>query len=149
MLQAGEAPVMVLKDGCPANRRNYMWIYHTEKINIDTSIVLYEYQGTCKADNLGEFLKRIAGVVVCDSYFAYSRLAGKIRISFLQTDGHMQDDYFSDVLKALTKAEQNRKGHRCIWGAEWVEPLIICTVNYPLWNRIIGRNSGTSLSNLW
>ena len=74
VLQADETPVMVSKDGRPANSKSYMWIYRTGKIYKDTPIVLYEYQRTRKADHPREFLKGFAGVVVCDGYSAYRKL---------------------------------------------------------------------------
>ncbi len=57
VLQPDETPVMVSKDGRPANSKSYMWIYRTGKIYKDTPIILYEYQRTRKADHPGEFLK--------------------------------------------------------------------------------------------
>ena len=92
VLQADETPVMVSKDGRPANSKSYMWIYRTGKIYKDTPIVLYEYQRTRKADHPQEFLKGFTGVVVCDGYSAYRKLDrdGKIRISHLPGAGHMQ-----------------------------------------------------------
>ena len=74
MLQADETPVMVSKDGRPANSKSYMWIYRTGKMYEDAPIVLYEYQRTRKADHPKEFLKGFAGVVVCDGYSAYRKL---------------------------------------------------------------------------
>ena len=74
VLQADETPVMVSKDGRPANSKSYMWIYRTGKIYKDTPIVLYEYQRTRKADHPREFLKGFTGVVVCDGYSAYRKL---------------------------------------------------------------------------
>ena len=74
VLQADETPVMVSKDGRPANSKSYMWVYRTGKIYEDTPIVLYEYQRTRKADHPQEFLKGFTGVVVCDGYSAYRKL---------------------------------------------------------------------------
>lgn len=73
-MQADETPVMVSKDGRPANSKSYMWIYCTGKTYKDTPIVLYEYQRTRKADHLREFLKGFTGVVVCNGYSAYGKL---------------------------------------------------------------------------
>ena len=36
VLQADETPVMVSKDGRPANSKSYMWVYRTGKIYKDT-----------------------------------------------------------------------------------------------------------------
>ena len=74
VLQADETPVMVSKDGRPANSKSYMWVYRTGKIYENTPIVLYEYQRTRKADHPREFLKGFTGVAVCDGYSAYRKL---------------------------------------------------------------------------
>ena len=106
VLQADETPVMVSKDGRPANSKSYMWIYRTGKIYKDTPIVLYEYQRTRKADHPQEFLKGFTGVVVCDGYSAYRKLDRENPdITFAGCWTHARR-YFSDALKALPKAAQ-------------------------------------------
>ena len=106
VLQADETPVMVSKDGRPANSKSYMWVYRTGKIYKDTPIVLYEYQRTRKADHPREFLKGFAGVVVCDGYSAYRKLGRENQdIIFAGCWTHARR-YFSDALKALPKAAQ-------------------------------------------
>ena len=106
VLQADETPVMVSKDGRPANSKSYMWIYRTGKIYKDTPIVLYEYQRTRKADHPQEFLKGFTGVVVCDGYSAYRKLDRENPdITFAGCWIHARR-YFSDALKVLPKAAQ-------------------------------------------
>ena len=106
VLQADETPVMVSKDGRPANSKSYMWIYRTGKIYKDTPTVLYEYQRTRKADHPQEFLKGFTGVVVCDGYSAYRKLDRENPdITFAGCWTHARR-YFSDALKALPKAAQ-------------------------------------------
>ena len=90
MVQADETPVMVSKDGRPANSRSYMWVYRTGKIYTDTPIILYEYQRTRKADHPREFLKDFSGGAATAIPLTGSWI-GKIRISFLSAAGHMQD----------------------------------------------------------
>ena len=105
VLQADETPVMVSKDGRPANSKSYMWIYRTGKIYKDTPIVLYEYQRTRKADHPQEFLKGFTGVVVCDGYSAYRKLDRENPdIIFAGCWTHARR-YFSDALKALPMVE--------------------------------------------
>ena len=41
VLQADETPVMVTKDGRPANSKSYMWVYRTGKSYTDTPIILF------------------------------------------------------------------------------------------------------------
>lgn len=106
VLQADGTPVMVSKDGRPANSKSYMWIYRTGKVYQDTPIILYEYQRTRKADHPREFLKDFAGVVVCDGYCAYRKLDRENPdIIFAGCWTHARR-YFSDALKALPKAAQ-------------------------------------------
>lgn len=106
VLQADGTPVMVSKDGRPANSKSYMWIYRTGKVYQDTPIILYEYQRTRKADHPREFLKDFAGVVVCDGYCAYRKLDRENPdIIFAGCWTHARR-YISDALKALPKAAQ-------------------------------------------
>ena len=106
VLQADETPVMVTKDGRPANSKSYMWIYRTGKSYTDTPIILYEYQRTRKADHPEEFLKDFTGIVVCDGYSAYRKLDRKNPdIIFAGCWSHARRR-FAEALKALPKAAQ-------------------------------------------
>ena len=106
VLQADETPVMVTKDGRPANSKSYMWIYRTGKSYTDTPIILYEYQRTRKADHLEEFLKDFKGIVVCDGYSAYRKLDRENPdIVFAGCWSHARRR-FAEALKALPKAAQ-------------------------------------------
>lgn len=111
VLQADETPVLVSKDGRPANSKSYMWIYRTGKNYTDTPIILYEYQRTRKADHPEEFLKEFQGIVVCDGYSAYRKLDRENPdITFAGCWSHARRR-FADALKALPKASQkNAKG---------------------------------------
>ena len=106
VLQADETPVMVTKDGRPANSKSYMWIYRTGKSYTDTPVILYEYQRTRKADHPEEFLKGFKGIVVCDGYSAYRKLDRKNPdIIFAGCWSHARRR-FAEALKALPKAAQ-------------------------------------------
>ena len=106
VLQADETPVMVTKDGRPANSKSYMWIYRTGKCYTDTPIILYEYQRTRKADHPEEFLKDFKGIVVCDGYSAYRKLDRENPdIVFAGCWSHARRR-FAEALKALPKAAQ-------------------------------------------
>ena len=106
VLQADETPVMVTKDGRPANSKSYMWIYRTGKSYTDTPIILYEYQRTRKADHPEEFLKDFKGIVVCDGYSAYRKLDRENPdIVFAGCWSHARRR-FAEALKALPKAAQ-------------------------------------------
>ena len=110
VLQADETPVMVTKDGRPANSKSYMWIYRTGKSYTDTPIILYEYQRTRKADHPEEFLKDFKGIMVCDGYSAYRKLDRKNPdIIFAGCWSHARRR-FTEALKALPKtAQKNAK----------------------------------------
>lgn len=106
VLQVDETPVMVTKDGRPANSKSYMWIYRTGKSYTDTPVILYEYQRTRKADHPEEFLKGFKGIVVCDGYSAYRKLDRKNPdIIFAGCWSHARRR-FAEALKALPKAAQ-------------------------------------------
>ena len=110
VLQADETPVMVTKDGRPANSKSYMWIYRTGKSYTDTPVILYEYQRTRKSDHPEEFLKDFKGIVVCDGYSAYRKLDRKNPdIIFAGCWSHARRR-FTEALKALPKtAQKNAK----------------------------------------
>ena len=106
VLQVDETPVMVTKDGRPANSKSYMWIYRTGKSYTDTPIILYEYQRTRKADHPEEFLKDFKGIVVCDGYSVYRKLDRENPdIVFAGCWSHARRR-FAEALKALPKAAQ-------------------------------------------
>lgn len=110
VLQADETPVMVTKDGRPANSKSYMWIYRTGKSYTDTPVILYEYQRTRKSDHPEEFLKDFKGIMVCDGYSAYRKLDRKNPdIIFAVCWSHARRR-FTEALKALPKtAQKNAK----------------------------------------
>lgn len=110
VLQADETPVMVTKDGRPANSKSYMWIYRTGKSYTDTPVILYEYQRTRKSDHPEEFLKDFKGIMVCDGYSAYRKLDRKNPdIIFAGCWSHARRR-FTEALKSLPKtAQKNAK----------------------------------------
>ena len=110
VLQADETPVMVTKDGRPANSKSYMWISRPGKSYTDTPVILYEYQRTRKSDHPEEFLKDFKGIMVCDGYSAYRKLDRKNPdIIFAGCWSHARRR-FTEALKALPKtAQKNAK----------------------------------------
>lgn len=73
VIQADETPLLVNKDGRPANSRSYMWVYRTGYM-YEKPIVLYEYQKTRNASHPREFLKDYQGICVTDGYQVYNTL---------------------------------------------------------------------------
>ena len=124
VLQADETPVMVTKDGRPANSKSYMWVYRTGKSYTDTPIILYEYQRTRKADHPEEFLKDYKGIVVCDGYSAYRKLDRKNPdIIFAGCWSHARRR-FTEALKALPKAAQkNAKETVAYEAVSWIAAI--------------------------
>lgn len=103
VLQADETPVLVSKDGRPANSKSFMWIYRTGKMYVDTPIILYEYQKTRKSDHPKEFFRDFEGVVVCDGYSVYRKLDRENPgITFAGCWTHARRP-FAEALKAIPK----------------------------------------------
>lgn len=75
VLHADETPVQVIRDGRESMTNSYMWVYRTGCVERVSPVVLYEYQKTRKADHPVEFLKDYKGVVVCDGYQVYHKIA--------------------------------------------------------------------------
>ena len=71
VIQADETPVLVNRDGRPANAKSYMWVYRSGSLERRRHIVLYEYQRTRNASHPAEFLKDYQGVCVTDGYQVY------------------------------------------------------------------------------
>lgn len=77
VIQADETPVLVNKDGRPANSKSYMWVYRSGYMYTDRQIILYEYQKTRNASHPREFLKDFKGVCVTDGYQVYHTIEGE------------------------------------------------------------------------
>lgn len=77
LLHADETPVKVIRDGRESMTNSYMWVYRTGSKGGIPPAILYEYQKTRKADHPREFLKDYKGVVVCDGYQVYHKLANE------------------------------------------------------------------------
>ena len=74
--QADETPLLVNKDGRPANSKSYMWVYRTGYL-YERPIVLYEYQKTRNTSHPRQFLKDYKGICVTDGYQVYNKLDGE------------------------------------------------------------------------
>lgn len=103
VLQADETPVKVSRDGRPANRNSYMWIYRTGKIYQETPIILYEYQKDRKGDHPKEFFRDFKGVVVCDGFSAYRKLDRENPDIIFAGCWANARRFFAEALKALPK----------------------------------------------
>ena len=71
VVQADETPVLVNKDGRPANSKSYMWVYRSGYMYPEKQIILYDYQMTRNASHPRTFLKDFSGVCVTDGYQVY------------------------------------------------------------------------------
>ena len=76
VIQADETPLLVNKDGRPANSKSYMWVYRTGYL-YERPIVLYEYQKTRNSSHPRHFLKDYKGICVTDGYQVYNKLDGE------------------------------------------------------------------------
>ena len=76
VIQADETPLLVNKDGRPANSKSYMWVYRTGYL-YERPIVLYEYQKTRNTSHPRQFLKDYKGICVTDGYQVYNKLDGE------------------------------------------------------------------------
>lgn len=74
VVQADETPVLVNKDGRPANAKSYMWVYRSGYMYLETQIILYDYQKTRNATHPKEFLRGFSGICVTDGYQVYHTL---------------------------------------------------------------------------
>lgn len=73
VIQADETPLLVNRDGRPANSQSYMWVYRTGYL-YDRPIILYEYQKTRNASHPRQFLKDFSGICLTDGYQVYHTL---------------------------------------------------------------------------
>ena len=74
VIQADETPVLVNKDGRPADSKSWMWVYRSGFMYPEKQIILYEYQKTRNASHPREFLKDYSGICVTDGYQFYHTL---------------------------------------------------------------------------
>lgn len=75
VVHADETPVMVTKDGSEGMHKNYMWVYRIGSVCKAEQVILYDYQRTCKADALGEFLR---GLGADTGYLSYGQSVLKL-----------------------------------------------------------------------
>lgn len=104
VLHADETPVKVMKDGRDTMTNSYMWVYRTGQHGGTPPAILYEYQKTRKSDHPEEFLREFHGVVVCDGYQSYHKIAsersGEIKVAGCWTHARRR---FANVCKSLGK----------------------------------------------
>lgn len=74
VVQADETPVLVNRDGRPANSKSYMWVYRSGYMDLQKQIILYDYQKTRNASHPRDFLRGFTGVCVTDGYQVYHSL---------------------------------------------------------------------------
>ena len=77
VLHADETPFKVTKDGRDNMTNSYMWVYRSGKDSGVPPVILYEYQKTRKSDHPAHFLKDFYGIVVCDGYQSYHKVANE------------------------------------------------------------------------
>lgn len=77
VVHADETPFKVTKDGRDTMTNSYMWVYRSGKYGGGPPVILYEYQKTRKSDHPAQFLREFQGVVVCDGYQSYHKIANE------------------------------------------------------------------------
>lgn len=78
VIHADETTAIVSRDGRPAGRKSYMWVYTKESDH--HPVVIYEYQKTRAAAHVKEFLRDYKGWLCCDGYEAYHNLSSDITV---------------------------------------------------------------------
>ena len=107
VIQADETPLLVNRDGRPANSQSYMWVYRTGSM-YEHPIVLYEYQKTRNASHPRQFLEDYSGICVTDGYQVYHTLEKeKEDLKIAGCWVHMRRK-FNDALELISK--EARKG---------------------------------------
>jgi len=104
VLHADETPFKVTKDGRDTMTNSYMWVYRSGKDGGGPTAILYEYQKTRKSDHPAQFLKEFQGVVVCDGYQSYHKIAkerpDELKVAGCWTHARRR---FAQLCKALGK----------------------------------------------
>lgn len=104
VLHADETPFKVTKDGRDTMTNSYMWVYRSGKDGGGPPAILYEYQKTRKSDHPAQFLKEFQGVVVCDGYQSYHKIANErpdeLKVAGCWTHARRR---FAQLCKALGK----------------------------------------------
>lgn len=104
VLHADETPFKVTKDGRDTMTNSYMWVYRSGKDGGGPPAILYEYQKTRKSDHPAQFLKEFHGVVVCDGYQSYHKIANErpdeLKVAGCWTHARRR---FAQLCKALGK----------------------------------------------
>lgn len=104
VLHADETPFKVTKDGRDTMTNSYMWVYRSGKDGGGPPTILYEYQKTRKSDHPAQFLKEFQGVVVCDGYQSYHKIANQrpdeLKVAGCWTHARRR---FAQLCKALGK----------------------------------------------
>ena len=77
VIHADETPFEIIRDGRPAGRDSYMWVYRNGTCDSEHPVVIYDYQPTRRTDHPAGFLKGYSGVVVTDGYEVYHSLERK------------------------------------------------------------------------
>jgi transposase len=104
VLHADETPFKVTKDGRDTMTNSYMWVYRSGKDGGGPPTILYEYQKTRKSDHPAQFLKEFQGIVVCDGYQSYHKIANErpdeLKVAGCWTHARRR---FAQLCKALGK----------------------------------------------
>lgn len=109
ILHADETPVKVIHDGRESMTNSYMWVYRTGRHGGTSPAILYEYQKTRKSDHPKDFLKEFKGVVVCDGYQSYHKIANErpeeLLVAGCWTHARRR---FANLCKSLGKEKSKR-----------------------------------------
>lgn len=100
VIQADETSVKVSRDGRPAGSESRMWVYRSGEYNIDTPVILYDYQKTRSGDHPIQFLKGFSGFLECDGFSGYRKMDRLVEeVSIACCWAHARRD-FADAVKA-------------------------------------------------
>ena len=108
VIQAGETPVLVNRDGRSAGTKSYMWVYRSGHLYTDKQIVLYDYHKTRNSSHPREFLRNYSGICVTDGYQVYHTIEKEredLQIAGCWVHARRK---FDEALTVIPKAHQNK-----------------------------------------
>ena len=120
VLHADETTLQVLREpGKPAQSKSYMWLYRTSG-DVDSPIILYNYQPDRKTKRPADFLKGFKGYLHTDGYEAYHSLGSGITVIGCWAHARRK---FDEALKSLP--EKDREGSNALLGKRYIDKLFL------------------------
>ena len=115
-IHADETPVKVIDSkGKESKSKHYMWVYVSD--NLESSIILYDYQKTRSSSCPVQFLKDFSGYLQTDGYSGYNKVEHAKRLYCL---AHIRRKFY-DIIADLHGAAL--KQSRAIIGFNYCEKL--------------------------